>query len=474
MFVVLGSLLLIAAILSARSGRAQPTDKPAPGASKSSSTANPASQLASAASCAGRACHGGAQPENKPIQQNEFSTWLVHDRHARAYAALLSERGQRIGRNLGIIAHEDTRCLACHGTPQLASDQLTADELLLRKEGVSCEACHGPANGPKGGWFIAHTTKQWREGTPEAVAQRLADHGMHDLSDLTVQASVCVGCHVGAAPRDGIPARDLNHDLMAAGHPRLAFELTAYRVNEPPHWNVSKYKDPDAYEARSWAVGQAVAARAAVELLAYRAAQVQADRAPWPEFAEADCFTCHADFGAKSWRRNPDYYQGRRPGSLPYSRWYSALLPALAPIANEIDRSVVEGFAELETWMTRTAPDPATVETKAKALATALSALVKAADSGNYDPRTIAEMLALVKKPAGPVEAMRWEQLVQAALAISALDPKASPQLKKAYEALAFPPQYESPALSHPAASANFRNRHAELVNIMRELLPGK
>src|SRR5439155_442379 len=78
-------------------------------------------------------------------------------------------------------------------------------------------------------------------------------------------------------------------------------------------------------------VGQAVAARTSLNLLAYRAAEAEKGKAPWPEFAESDCFTCHADLGNKSWRRNADYYKGRTPGHLPYSRWYSAMLPALAP-----------------------------------------------------------------------------------------------------------------------------------------------
>ena len=59
---------------------------------------------------------------------------------------------------------------------------------------------------------------------------------MRALDAPLVQAQVCVGCHVGAPAKDGVPARDLNHDLMAAGHPRLIFELSSYQANMPPHW----------------------------------------------------------------------------------------------------------------------------------------------------------------------------------------------------------------------------------------------
>src|SRR5437868_424425 len=70
-------------------------------------TTIPAAMLAGSASCAGRACHGGSEPASKLIQQDEYSTWLGQDRHARAYAVLLGDRGRGIGLNLGTVAHED-------------------------------------------------------------------------------------------------------------------------------------------------------------------------------------------------------------------------------------------------------------------------------------------------------------------------------------------------------------------------------
>ena len=59
---------------------------------------------------------------------------------------------------------------------------------------------------------------------------------------------------------------------MAAGHPRLNFELSSFRANMPPHWNVKlkdKKHDPGAHEAQVWAIGRVASAKTSLELLRY-------------------------------------------------------------------------------------------------------------------------------------------------------------------------------------------------------------
>src|SRR5262249_15141429 len=146
-------------------------------------------------------------------------------------------------------------------------------------------------------------------------------HGMTDLSDAKTQAKVCAGCHVGAAPSNGLPPREVDHDLIAAGHPRLAFEFTAFRNNLPPHWSPARTEPPNA-----GAVAELVAADMSLDLLAYRAGRA---KGPWPEFAEYDCFACHASLRVDSWRAGSGYYRGRLPGSLPPNKWYTKGLTAL-------------------------------------------------------------------------------------------------------------------------------------------------
>src|SRR6476660_5000791 len=102
----------------------------------------------------------------------------------------------------------------------------------LRSEGVGCEACHGNASS----WYGPHTGDTWSAANRPALYQT---HGMHKLYDVGERALVCAGCHVGA-PADekrGYPVpRDMNHDMIAAGHPRLNFDFADYQRRLPPHW----------------------------------------------------------------------------------------------------------------------------------------------------------------------------------------------------------------------------------------------
>jgi hypothetical protein len=435
-----------------------------------------AKTLAGNPSCSARGCHGRLEPvPGQRVQQNEFLSWTLHDKHARAYEVLKSERAARMAENLAptndggkvIPAHEDARCLACHATPQLATAEKTALRHERLADGVSCEACHGAAAGGVD-WLQAHYGAGWAKLTPEEKHQ----HGMTPLGDLAVQAQTCAGCHVGAPPDEGkgVPARDLNHDLMAAGHPRLTFELGSYRVNMPPHWLADKDKKADpGYEARAWAVGQAEAARASLELLAYRAGKPER---PWPEFAEADCFACHADLRPRSrdWRANPAYYKGRKPGAVPYCEWYSAVLPAL-PASGP----AAQAYKQLRDTMNKSNPDAKRAADQARAAAELLKALSAEAKGARYDSAAVEKMLAAATAPAGDPEkskVLTWDQVTQIALGVAALRqaardlgaPAGASKLDALFGDLAYPPGYESPH--------TFRRDEGKLESELIQLLP--
>src|SRR6516165_2986238 len=270
------------------------------------------SPLAGTASCSARGCHGAIEPVMNPAQcqQDEYNLW-AHDRHADAYRVLFDKRSQEISRLLGPKkAHEDPRCLACHTNPRLAVlPQETSFVQQERLFGVGCETCHGSANS----WLVAHTAKDWR--------LQKHKYKMPDLTDPTLQARTCAGCHIGAAPDEEAPLRDVNHDLIAAGHPRLNFEFGAFQANMPPHWRQRKMA-----EGHSWAVGQIVSAQAALELLSHRA-----KCGPWPEFAEYDCFACHHSLSPITRTRGltPPGSPSRKPGDLVWGSWYFALTDSL-------------------------------------------------------------------------------------------------------------------------------------------------
>src|SRR5690349_2161575 len=96
-------------------------------------------------SCASPACHGGVQPRlNGNIQQNEYSTWVVKDKHARAFSVLTNQTATRMARLLNIErADTSQKCLVCHSL-SVTDDQRARS--FDSSDGVSCEACHGPAS----------------------------------------------------------------------------------------------------------------------------------------------------------------------------------------------------------------------------------------------------------------------------------------------------------------------------------------
>src|SRR6266566_4172247 len=68
-------------------------------------------------SCAATSCHGSVKPiAGSRILQNEYSTWIIQDKHSRAYQALTGEVGERMARilKLDAKAEESSKCLACH------------------------------------------------------------------------------------------------------------------------------------------------------------------------------------------------------------------------------------------------------------------------------------------------------------------------------------------------------------------------
>jgi hypothetical protein len=250
------------------------------------------------AGCSGIACHGGPVVGLMPTSvwgtaavdrerwRSSATVWTCYDPHARAFAVLANDRSKQIERLLThfgekpLEATTDTRCLACHTNPALAAH--TSSPLIA--EGVGCEACHGNARS----WVGEHAG--WAAG-PGYAAKAAA---MTRLSDVTVRAETCAGCHVGAPAGGGTPMRDMNHDLIAAGHPRLNFDYATFLRALPPHWTEKDRETspptlrPASDEFRHWLVGRAVTAAATLRLRADRE-----KRGPWPELAEFDCYACH-------------------------------------------------------------------------------------------------------------------------------------------------------------------------------------
>jgi hypothetical protein len=255
-------------------------------------------------SCSAVACHGGIQPMNvTPILQNEYSIWVVKDKHAKAWSVLQNPVSQRMAAILGIGKAQDApKCLACHA---LAVSPAQKGRDFDVNEGVSCESCHGPSSA----WLGPHTLKG------STNAQNIA-LGMFDTKDIIHRAENCLTCHVGTAEKN------VDHEMIAAGHPDLVFELDAYLAVEPPHWK----PNPDPLNGvRVWSVGQAVQLSESLKRLSRRA-----NGSVWPEYAELDCISCHHSLTKpeESWRQSLGYHD-RRPGNPPYNDSHYVVFRAL-------------------------------------------------------------------------------------------------------------------------------------------------
>lgn len=230
------------------------------------------------ASCAGSTCHGRQEATGPRVRQNEVLTWSdpasLTGVHARAWRVLAEPRAQAIGRRLGIAdVAASAQCIGCHGDPAPLKGPK-----WQQSDGVGCEACHGGAER----WLASHASVKATHA--DNVAR-----GMRALNDPSTRAGVCLDCHFGADR----PGQFVFHRLMAAGHPRIAFELDLFTA-------LQRHHDEDAdYAARkgvasgvtTWAVGQALAVERALSLLPLQSASLTG-----PDYIFYDCRSCHRTF----------------------------------------------------------------------------------------------------------------------------------------------------------------------------------
>ena len=394
--------------------------------------------------CASTNCHGGPGPA---VSRSEYSIWFESDPHAQAGAVLFNEKSIQIARNLKLpAAHQAKECLACHAPA--AQHATGAAATLLVNDGVSCETCHGPASK----WLAAHVRFDW-ETRPKAEQTDL--YGFTQTDDVLARARMCADCHVGG------PGRDVNHDLLAAGHPPLRFEFAAYHANMPTHWE--RRARTTENEARLWLVGQFASAEAATGLLAARAREQ--DVKPWPEFSEYQCFACHHELQAPSWRQKQGF-ASRRAGSYPWGTWNFTLLPELSTALNpERGAGLAEMLQAMNTTMSRPSPDPNAAEQQALLLQREFSRWgvdLQAMPLGSEQVDRLRGRFA--QSPAGGPAVSDWDAAVQRYLALVALDvgyressggdtpldPKVRAAFESIRESLEFPPGFSSPRTFDP------------------------
>jgi hypothetical protein len=285
------------------------------------------------ASCGGSTCHGRLAPTGKTVRQNELITWQdttsAAGSHSQAWQVLNRTRAQNIAQRLGLGSAQNAKdCLGCHSEPAAARGSK-----FQVSDGVGCEACHGGS----GGWLVSHY----------AVNASHADNvknGMTAMEDPRARANLCLDCHFGSA-RSG---QFVTHKMMAAGHPRVSFELDLFSA-------LQRHYDFDAdYVKRKglssgikfWAVGQALAVERQLSLYADG---VHTNEGAFPQFYFFDCQSCHRRISddtntVLTAEANP----GRPlpPGAPPFNDENIIMLSAIAKVAAPGDGASFDAAAK--------------------------------------------------------------------------------------------------------------------------------
>ena len=272
------------------------------------------------ASCATSACHGKtAKVEGRNVWLNEYHVWSTQDRHSRAYQTLLSKESKAIAEQLNLpSAHTAKVCLDCH-----------ADNVAVEKrgakfqisDGVGCEACHGGSEK----WLKTHTE-------PTASHASNIQQGLYPTESPYARAALCLSCHVGTE------SKFADHQMMAAGHPRLSFELDTFTANQPAHYNIDndyKQRKGELAPGYLWMVGQVESTKRLLTLVDKHGSDLNSK-----SLAIFDCHSCHRPM--KPRRGQPQDFSNALPPGSPRLLDYS-----LDMVAAIIELSNLE---KLSTW----------------------------------------------------------------------------------------------------------------------------
>ena len=414
-------------------------------------------QYSGPGSCSATSCHGAIRPrEGSRILQTEYSTWVVKDKHSRAYLALTGPVGERMARilKLNTKAEEAPKCLVCHSLYVPPEKRARTFEL---SEGVSCENCHGPA----GGWLGGHTTRGWTH--EQSVAA-----GMIETRNLIHRTDKCLTCHLGT------PDQFVDHEMIAGGHPDLYFELDSFQAAMPLHWKVPRETEAGkpAEDAawlgfRQWGTGQAEQLKDELERVSWRA-----KGKVWPEYSELDCFACHHALGPamQSWRQEHGY-PGRRAGDPP---WNASRYIVFLHLATAVDASAGQDLAakmsKVQAEMNKLNPDREAVVADAAAAMPVAQQFAEKLEASTYDAGLAKRVMASIAADGDNIAYSGERCAEQAAMALDSLyiayskEAKAgdAAEVRAAINVLF--QQLENPSYFEPGAFANQMKKVGALI----------
>lgn len=130
---------------------------------------------------------------------NQYKIWALSP-HAKAYNLLLGEKAAEIAEKANITSPEKNySCLKCHSTGKGRVESII-------KEGVGCEACHGPGSE----YHVAsnHVDYSSREnGYRRAI--RFGMYPILGIESLKTRERLCLSCHKKERPC--YPENPVNH-----------------------------------------------------------------------------------------------------------------------------------------------------------------------------------------------------------------------------------------------------------------------
>ena len=303
-----------------------------------------------------------------------------------------------MARRLGLKnAHQAPECLACHSDSVAAAQRGQRFQL---SDGIGCETCHGGSEN----WLATHDDTR-----AVTHAENLAS-GMRALERPGVRAELCIRCHVGDTDRFA------THQMMAAGHPRLSFELDTYTELWRTSGGREHFRRDADYLARkgefepvhAWLAGLAATTRREADLIEQRLTFAAGG---FPDFALFNCYSCHRSMRVAAWERSAD--DTTPPGTLRlhdgHARALLAVLDATEPSlssplraaanamqsANGNPASIHTANAELRNAISAIEQHNAKRNWNRKDLEAALDALIDAARRGTFTDYAAAEQAAM-------------------------------------------------------------------------------
>jgi len=363
------------------------------------SGSTPESKHLGVATCASSLCHGSARPLTaRSVTQDEYVIWARFDPHARAYRVLREDAGSKIARRLGLKnAYEAPECLACHTDSTPTANR---GERFQVSDGIGCEACHGGSEP----WLATH------DDAPNVTHADNLAHGLRAIERPQVRAQLCVSCHVGDS------SRFATHQMMAAGHPRLAFELDTYTELWRTSGGHEHFRRDADYLARkgqfepvqTWLAGLTATTRREADLVEERLAVANGG---FPDFALFNCYSCHRSMRVAAWEK-PDAGT-TPPGTLRlhdgHPRALLAVLDATEPSLAEPLRNAINAMQSangnpvlihaanetLRAALARIEQKAAGRPWQRQDLEAALDALVSSAKKGTFVDYAAAEQAAM-------------------------------------------------------------------------------